>query len=43
MARLHEQARQLARLVGGDSSGDAEEDSGHARIVPYFLDVEEYS
>ena len=30
---LHEQARELARLVGGDPAGDAEEDPAHLLIV----------
>ncbi|MER3411220.1 MAG: hypothetical protein C4305_02035 [Thermoleophilia bacterium] len=34
VASAHEQADELARLVGGDAAGDAEEDLGHERIVP---------
>ena len=34
VARLHEQARQLARLVGGDPAADPEQDPAHAHIVP---------
>ena len=30
LARLHEQAGELARLVGGDSAGDSLEDRRHA-------------
>ena len=29
--RFHEEAADLARLVGGDAAGDPEEDPGHAR------------
>ena len=34
VARLDEQARQLAGLVRGDPAGDAEKDPAHALIVP---------
>ena len=34
VAVLDEQPHELARLVGGDAAGDAEEDSRHGRIVP---------
>ncbi len=32
--RLDEQPDELARLVGGDAARDADEDPGHADIVP---------
>ena len=52
---LHEQARQLARLVGGDPSGDTQQDPAHLNVPvrlestavgiesPYFVAVEVYS
>jgi hypothetical protein len=37
MPRLHEQADELARLVGGDSSGHSDQHGGHGHIVPVTL------
>jgi hypothetical protein len=34
VSRLHQEPRQLARLVGGDPAGDTEEDPAHAGSVP---------
>ena len=34
VAFLDEQAAQLARLVGGDPTRHAEEDAGHAEMMP---------
>ena len=34
VAVLDEQPAQLARLVGGDATGHAEQDAGHAEMMP---------
>ena len=36
VARLHEQANQVASLIGGDSTGDADQHSSHAGILPFW-------
>ena len=37
VSRAHEGARQLTRLVGGDTSAHAEQDPAHTRSVTYFF------
>ena len=35
VSTLHEQANQVAGLVGGDSTGDSDQHSSHAGILPF--------
>ena len=43
MPLLHEQAHELARLVGSDPTGDAHQNPAHAGIVDYFFEVDAYA
>ena len=43
MALLDEQPAQLARLVGGDAAGHPQEDAGHARMMPTYLEYAYFS